>query len=130
MHNPIQRSNSIRSVASFASRVSQRSLNLFTRRKTTNSLRSGRASQQAIEETHTAYLGTRGNILRDFVKQKTSSRIENDDLHNPVLSANGDIRSDFALLERLQLDGEKTELKRILSILYGTDSLEMGAIPL
>ncbi|KAH7398794.1 hypothetical protein DE146DRAFT_504894 [Phaeosphaeria sp. MPI-PUGE-AT-0046c] len=125
MDNSVQRSKSIRSVASFASRFSQRSLNLLTRRGATNNLRSGRASQQAIEEARTAYMGTRGNILRDFVEQKNCHRSDDEDLHKPLLSANGDIMSDFALLERLQLEDEKTELKKILIILYGTDTLEM-----
>lgn len=125
-HTP--RSTSVRSSRSFASRIGQRSLNLFTRRDSKASSSDEATTQQAIEEARKAYLGLRGNILRNLEEQRRDPHTQNPfvDLHSPMLSANGDIKSDFALVERVTLDDEKEELRRMLHLVYGTDSLEMS----
>jgi hypothetical protein len=127
MAAPMQRQNSI---ASFASRISQRRpANLLTRQGSTASLKSNRTSRQAIEEALKAYLNTRAKILEAFDVQSKVIHDKSEgvhSLHNPVLSANGDIKSDFALLQ-CQDEPEKDELKQILLMIYGTDNLEMGS---
>jgi hypothetical protein len=128
MDTPVQRSDSLRSITNFANLVNpRRPLNIFKREGSIASMGSNRNSRQAIEEARIHYLDTRGNILRDFIRQRKDPRKWSEDLHNPVLSANGDIKSDFALMERLHDEEEKEELKYILLILYGTASLEMGS---
>jgi hypothetical protein len=128
MDRPLQRKSSI---ASFASRMSQRRpVSLLSRQGSIASLRSHRTSRQAIEEARIAYLDTRAKILDAFDVQSRDIRHWSEgvhNLHNPILSANGDIKSDFALLQRIPDETDKADLKRILCMVYGTDKIEMGS---
>jgi hypothetical protein len=129
MDRPLQRKSSI---ASFASRMSQRRpVSLLSRQGSIASLRSNRTSRQAIEEARIVYLDTRAKIL--YAVDVQSKNIGHwsegtHNLHNPVSSANGDIKNDFALLQRIPDEADRDELKRILRMIYGTDNLEMGSV--
>jgi hypothetical protein len=125
MDSSMQRSDSLKSITNFANRMNpRRSLNIFKRQ---GSFASNRTSRQEIEEARTRYLDARGKILRDFIMQRKDSRPWTEILHDPILSANGDIKSDFALMECLHDEQEKVELKCILLILYGTSSLRLSS---
>jgi hypothetical protein len=80
-------------------------------------------SNQDIADARNAYRERRAYILFDFNEQRefTPERIE--DMLNPLLSANGDIKNDFGILSHVANDDEKTALERILLIVYGVDPL-------
>jgi hypothetical protein len=125
MDSSMQRSDSLKSITNFANRMNpRRSLNIFKRQ---GSFASNRTSRQEIEEARTRYLDARGKILREFIRQRKDSHPWTEILHDPILSANGDIKSDFALMECLHDEQEKVELKCILLILYGTSSLRLSS---
>ncbi|KAH4010384.1 hypothetical protein JI435_155480 [Parastagonospora nodorum SN15] len=82
-----------------------------------------RQKAQDIEAQRTAYLVSRGLILQNYNEQHifTPARIE--DILNPLLSANGDIRHDFAILGRIDNDEQAIGLRHILIDVYGVDTL-------
>jgi hypothetical protein len=116
MENKLKRQSSLRSIVSFASRIS-----LSKRR---DMLVYPIASLQVTDEARSAYLASRGDILHDFDEQRENPN-RTEDMLDPVLSANGDIRSDFAIAERLYTTEMRARLQRILVIIYGTDSLTL-----
>jgi hypothetical protein len=124
MDTPIQRSDSLRSITKFTNRMNQ---HIFKRQGSIASMRGKHTSRQAIEEARTRYLDARGKILRNFIRQRKGPRYVTEDVLDPLLSANGDIKNDFALMERLHDEEEKEEMRYILLNLYGTASLEMGS---
>lgn len=88
-------------------------------------LRHQKPGQKAedIEAQRTAYLVSRGLILQDYNEQHTFTPARIEDILNPLLSANGDIRHDFAILGRIDNDEQAIGLRHILVDVYGVDTL-------
>ena len=109
------------SMATLAS-ASRSMVNLVKSRESTESLGT-RIKRNPIENAQNDYLMRRGNILDDFDEQRNDPHRNTEDPSNPVLSANGDVKHDFALLERAYVPSQRKKLQDILLDLYGTDSL-------
>jgi hypothetical protein len=123
MEKRLKRQSSLRSIVSFASRISQRST--VSLPKPRDTLACPVPSPQVIDEARSTYLASRGDILHDFNERRENPN-RTEGMLNPVLSANGDIKSDFAIIERLYVEEMRTRLKRILGVVYGTDSLTLS----
>jgi hypothetical protein len=123
MEKRLKRQSSLRSIVSFASRISQRST--VSLPKPRDTLACPVPSPQVIDEARSTYLASRGDILHDFNERRENPN-RTEDMLNPVLSANGDIKSDFTIIERLYVEEMRTRLKRILGVVYGTDSLTLS----
>ncbi|KAF1916950.1 hypothetical protein BDU57DRAFT_557086 [Ampelomyces quisqualis] len=80
---------------------------------------------QQMQIARIEYLNARSMLLRNFLKQCLPDRRWMENPRDPVRSGNGDIKSDFALLERLTGHYEKEEFKKVLRLLYGTCCLTM-----
>jgi hypothetical protein len=83
----------------------------------------GQKLHQEVEDARKAYLNSRALILNDFDNQRSFSQTQTEDMSNPLWSANGDIRNDFAVLARIDNEDEAIAFKQILLDLYGVDGL-------
>lgn len=88
-------------------------------------LRHQKSRQKAedIEAQRTAYLVSRGLVLQNYNEQHTFTPARTEDILNPLLSANGDIRHDFVILGRIDNDEQAIGLRHILVDVYGVDTL-------
>lgn len=109
------------SKANFAS-TNHSMVNLLKSRESADSLGT-RIKCNPIEDARNEYLMRRGNVLDDFEERRTYPNESTEDQENPVLSANGDVKNDFTLLERAFLPSQRKKLKDVLLDIYGTDSL-------
>jgi hypothetical protein len=80
-------------------------------------------ANKRIDIVRTEYLIARGTLLRGFLRQRLPDPWCLSDSRHPVRSGNGDIKSDFANLRRLNEASEIKEYKEILKVLYGTSEL-------
>lgn len=80
-------------------------------------------SAQEIADAHKEYQKKRALILQDFDEQRKYTSERTEDMLNPLLSANGDIRTDFAVLGLVDNYEDAMILKRILLDIYGVDTL-------
>jgi hypothetical protein len=123
MESRLKHHGSYQSMASFATEFSQRSALKFTKRF--NILAQPVTSPQELQEARTAYLESRARILYDFHDQRDSLYMNHDDMRDPVLSANGDVKSDFAVLARTSDMETHKMVMGILRIVYGVISLTL-----
>jgi hypothetical protein len=119
---PLKRQGSLQTITSFASRMSQLSAINFTKHH--NILAQPVTSPKELQEARTVYLESRSRILDDF-NERRASLAETEGMMDPVLSANGDIKSDFAILTRIRDAETYKKVVSILRIVYGIVHLSM-----
>jgi hypothetical protein len=123
MDSRLKRRSSYQNISSFATEFTQRSAIKFAKRL--DILAQPVTSPQELQEARTAYLESRAQILHDFDDRRDCLVVNHDSLMDPLLSANGDIKSDFAVLART-LDMHKHKIVMgILRIVYGINSLTL-----
>jgi hypothetical protein len=80
-------------------------------------------SNQEIADARKAYRASRARILADYYEQRGLTPVPVENLFEPLLSANGDIQSDFGVLSHVADDQQLKEFERILLDVYGVDTL-------
>jgi hypothetical protein len=123
MDSRLKRYSSYQNISSFATEFTQCSAIKFA--KQLNILTQPVTTPQELQEARTVYLESRAQILYDFDDRRDSLVVSHDNLMDPLQSANGDIKGDFAVLARTPDMYNHKKVMGVLRIVYGINSLTL-----